>query len=200
MQPIKETVSRSKGELVEIERFAQALRQAMAVNGLSERKLAAALGITIGTTQKYFRGLVHPLKVATAINHKLAGLLGTSTDSLVAFYETGAYESDLSLAAVVKWLRSNVEQEHLAVIVQALAEVGNRKPLVSERYDWPMQALRDEGLSDALRERMGLGDEVFERLAITGEFDDELVEAFSVATNYEEAAVREAFAARRPVV
>lgn len=200
MEPTKESLSRTGVELVEIERFAQALRQAMAVNGLSERRLAAALGITIGTTLKYFRGLVHPMKVATGINHRLAALLGTSTDSLVAFYETGAYESELSLANVVKWLRSNVEQEHLAVIVQALAEVGNRKPLASERYDWPKQALEDEGISVALRQRMGLSDEALERLATTGEFDDELVEAFSVATNFEEDAVREAFMARRPVV
>lgn len=46
---------------------------------------------------------------------------------------------------------------------------------------------------------MGLTDDALERLATSGEFDDDLVEAFSVAANLDEAAVREAFRTRTSV-
>lgn len=192
-----------------IQRFQQALRQAMVVNGYSERKLAAALGITIGTTQKYFRGKIHPSRVATEITRKLARSLGTTIDALVQFYDTGQYEGGVDFEQVVAWMRSSAGAEHLAPLLAAMSAVSERsapcsesqesQPLAAERYDWPLKELQAVGMSDALRERMGLGDEVMERLAATGQFDDALVEAFSVAVNLEEDAVREAFTNREPV-
>jgi transcriptional regulator with XRE-family HTH domain len=198
-----ETTAAREGDQEALQRFGQVLRHAMVVNGLSERRLASALGITIGTTQKYFRGKVHPLKVATEITYKLAGLLGMTSDSLVRFYEGGAYESDLTLEDVVRWLRSNAGQEHLGPLLEAMSQVGNREGLPPKRetlkpFTWPMQELVDAGISPALRERMGLGDEVMERLSLRGEYTEEMVEAFSVAANLEVEAVREAFKARVP--
>lgn len=185
----------------EIQRFAQALRQAMVRNKLSERRLAAELGITIGTTQKYFRYRVHPLKVATGINRELARLLGITLDALVAFYETGEFRNAVSLQEVSAWLRSEAGAEHMAPMLEAMSELGRK--LVGRsalpRYDWPMRELNQAEVSPALRRRMGLTDDALERLAVSGEFTDELVEAFSVAVNLDETAVREAFRTRTAV-
>lgn len=191
----------------ETERFAQALRQAMVRHGLSERKLAIELGITIGTTQKYFRYKVHPFKVATGINRELARLLGITLDALVAFYETGEFRNGLGFEEVATWLRSEAGVEHMAPILRAMSELGQRvvepaAELVASlrpRYEWPIQELHNAGVSEALRRRMGLTEEALERLATTGEFDDDLVEAFSVAVNLEEDTVREAFSRRTAV-
>lgn len=195
-----------------VERFAQALRQAMAINGFSERRLGTELGITIGTTQKYFRGAVNPMNVSTRINKGLAEQLGVTLDQLVHFYETGEFDSVLTFEQVVAWIRSRAGHEHVAPIVCSLSEAASRakegralpaacepEPARPEPYTWPEQELADVGLSDALRERMGLGEEAMRRLREDGEFDDALVEAFSVAVNLEEDAVREAFKNRRPV-
>ena len=185
----------------------------MVIHHWSERRLAIEMGITVGTTQKYFRGKVHPLKVATGINSRLARLLEISLDELVHFYETGEYEASrvASFDEVLAWMRSEAGVEHLVPLLQALADAGGKaregscepgeqeQPEPVPRYDWPLQTLKDAEISDALRERMGLGDDVMEKLATTGEFDDALVEAFRVATNLEEASVREAFSRRVPV-
>ena len=183
----------------------------MVIHHWSERRLATEMGITVGTTQKYFRGKVHPLKVSTGINSKLARLLEISLDGLVRFYETGEYEASrvASFDEVLGWLRSEAGAEHLVPLLQALADAGGKaraagcgeggpeaEPETPPRYDWPLEELREAEISDALRRRMGLSDEALEQLATTGEFDDELVEAFSVATNLEEGAVREAFTRR----
>lgn len=189
-----------------IERFGMALRQAMVANGMSERRMAAALGITIGTTQKYFRGVVHPMKVATGINQKLAALLGITLDALLCFYETGKYENPVSFPEVVGWVRSQAGIEHLTPILEAMSQASRRLEPGSSaleqtlpRYNWPMQELTAAGVSAALRERMGLTEEVMERLAVDGKYDEELVEAFSVATGLQEEDVRRAFEARKPV-
>lgn len=153
-----------------VERFAQALRQAMAINGFSERRLGTELGITIGTTQKYFRGAVNPMNVSTRINKGLAEQLGVTLDQLVHFYETGEFDSVLTFEQVVAWIRSRAGHEHVAPIVCSLSEAASRakegralpaacepEPARPEPYTWPEQELADVGLSDALRERMGLG-------------------------------------------
>jgi transcriptional regulator with XRE-family HTH domain len=197
----------------ETQRFAQALRQAMVRNKLSERRLASELGITIGTTQKYFRFRVHPLKVATGINRELARLLGISLDALVSFYETGEFRNAVSFQEVSTWLRSEAGAEHMVPMLEAISELGRKvadagcgertpepEAPAAPRYDWPLQELNNASVSAALRQRMGLTDEALELLATTGEFDDELVEAFSVAANLDEAAVREAFSSRSPVI
>jgi hypothetical protein len=46
---------------------------------------------------------------------------------------------------------------------------------------------------------MGLTEEALEALALRGEFDDALVEAFAIATNWEEEEVRKAFEKRVPI-
>ena len=193
---------------VAVHRFAQALRQAMVVHGYSERRLATELGITIGTTQKYFRGKVHPLKVATGISRKLADLLGVTLDALVNYYESGDYESGVTFNEVVSWVRSSSGLEHLAPMLEAMSAAGRRsiagEPDPKEAappppYTWPIEELRNVGMSDALRERMGLGDEPLRRLAEKGEYDDALVEAFSVAVNIAEDEVRKAFSGRCPI-
>jgi len=191
-------------EKEEIERFVLALREAMVKHRFSERKLGEALEITIGTTQKYFKKNVHPLNVSTRVNRNLALLLGVSIDALMRYYEKGDYGSTTTFVEVVSWLRSSAGQEHMAPILEAMSAASQKgvpaaKALTRPRYDWPMEELRAAEISDALRERMGLGNEVLERLAVDGEFDDALVEAFSVATNLEEGAVREAFSKRIPV-
>lgn len=190
--------------------FAAALRQAMVVHGLSERRLALELGITIGTTQKYFRGKVHPLRVSTQVNQRLASLLGVTLDALVRFYGTGEYESDLGFEDVVSWVRSSAGSEHMAGILdaisaasrRALAAPGNALPAEPERlepFTWPLDELAAAGVSEALRERMGLGEQELRGLVEEGIFDDALVEAFSVATNLAEEEVRKAFKLRKPI-
>jgi hypothetical protein len=97
-------------------------------------------------------------------------------------------------------------------MLEAMSELGRKvadagcgerapepEPAAMPRYDWPLQELDNANVSAALRQRMGLTDEALELLATTGTFDDELVEAFSVAANLDEAAVREAFSSRTAV-
>lgn len=188
-----------------IRRFAEALRRAMVRNKCSERKLASELGITIGTTQKYFRGLVHPLKVATGINSKLAALLGITLDDLVRYYETGEERSGVSFEQVLSWMQSDAGTEHLSSMLTAMAEIGGRCHSESHEsqalapYAWPLEELEEAGISAALRERMGPTEGVMAALVERGEFDDALVEAFAVATNTAEDAVRAAFEQRKPV-
>jgi hypothetical protein len=67
-----------------------------------------------------------------------------------------------------------------------------------EPFTWPLEELDEAGISPALRERMGLTEEALTALVERGEFDEALVEAFAVATNTEEAAVRAAFEQRKP--
>jgi transcriptional regulator with XRE-family HTH domain len=190
-------------ESEETKRFAEALRRAMIRHRCSERKLATDLGITIGTTQKYFRGMVHPLRVATGINSKLAGLLGVTLEDLVRYYETGAMSSSVELPQVLSWVRSTAGVEHMSEILRALAEVGSTcshaKPAELQRFTWPLEELDNAKVSPALRQRMGLTDEALEGLVNEGRFDDELVEAFAVATNLDEAEVRLAFEKRLPI-
>jgi transcriptional regulator with XRE-family HTH domain len=188
----------------EILRFAEALRRAMIQNQCSERKLASELGITIGTTQKYFRGLVHPLKVATGINHRLAAMLNTSLDELVNYYITGEHGSEISFEQVVAWLNSKAGAEHLAPVLFAASNAarGGTDACAKEkkeRFTWPLEELAAAKVSPALRGRMGLTDEALEALCSEGVFDDELVEAFSIATNLDEGEVRKAFANRLPI-
>ena len=67
------------------------------------------------------------------------------------------------------------------------------EPEKPEPYTWPVEALQEAGITDKWRERMGLGNDVLERLVKEGVFDDEAVEAFSIALKLEQKAVREAF-------
>jgi len=193
--------------LIYYERFAAALRQVMARHEWSERRLASELGITIGTTQKYFRAMVHPLRVSTGINKRLSVLMGITLDALVAYYETGVYESDISFEDVVSWIRSSAGVGHISGMLEAMTTAsqrscpvaalppGEEKPL----YSWPREELLAAEVPEWLQEKMGLTAEALDLLEREGTFTDELVAAFAVATNLEEGAVREAFTNREPV-
>jgi hypothetical protein len=185
----------------------------MVVNKISERRMATALGITSGTTQKYFRGEVDPFKVGTGVNRGLARLLGVSLDQLCDFYETGSYSKELTGGVgfddVVTWMQSPAGAEHIGRILETAAAVCQRgigdvlptggKPEQLEPFTWPLEELQSAGISPALQERMGLTDEVLRALVEQGVFDDGLVEAFSVATNLDPVEVRKAFKSRQPI-
>ena len=191
----------------EIERFVKALRTALiGPPELSQRDLCAAMGVSIGSMSKYLRGEVAPGKVGLSIQSKLAKVLGHSLDSLMLYYETGEWDSDLTLEDVTSWLQSQAGAEDFAAVMQSLAVASSRvsgaapAEKKAEPWMWPLQALKEAGITDKLREKMGLTDDKLWSLANDGKWDDDLVEAFSVATNYEEEAVREAFAKQQPLV
>lgn len=199
-----------EAQRLQVERLVTAMRQAMAQRGLSERALAREMGITLGTTQKYFTYQVLPGRMSTEVTARLAALLGVTVDALLRFFETGDYGSSIGWREVESWLRSSASSEHLAKMFEALtaaaqsgrlggAPVPEGEPAPPPPYEWPILALAEAGISDALRERMGLSDDRLRALAVEGVFDDELVEAFSVATNIEADAVRDAFMQRQPV-
>jgi len=196
-------------EKVQIERFIRCLNQAMTAGRLSQRQLCDRMGITIGSMTKYLRGSVAPLKVATGIQAELARELGVSLDALIAYYEHGEYTTAVSVVDVESWIRSESGQEELPRLMAAFKDAGQRwltecqppagaLPPAKEPqpYTWPIEELREAGISDRFRERLGLTDDALRQLAETGEFDDDLVEAFSVAGNSEQAAVRDAFERR----
>jgi transcriptional regulator with XRE-family HTH domain len=210
----RKLTTHSDSQRLETQRFIKALNQAMVVHGLSQRGLCERLGIQIGTLTKYLRGEVAPLRVGTAIQAALAVELGVTTDALLSYYRTGEYTTAVSLSDVESWIRSEAGQRDLPAIMASLQEAGQRwieQPEVSapvegrgtkkqEPYTWPLQELKDAGISDRFRERLGLTDAALKLLAETGEFDEELAEAFSVACNYELEAVIEAFRNREPII
>ena len=192
-----------------VERFVKAIRTALiGPPGFTQRELCKELGVTIGSLSKYLRGEVHPSKVGFAVQAHLARVLGHDIDALAKYYETGMWESELSIDDITGWLANTAAAEDLPAVMQSVAVMSARVTaggvtaeitLKKEAYTWPMEALQEAGITYKLREKMGLGNEVLRALTAEGEFDDELVEAFSVATNLEEGAVREAFEKRQPV-
>lgn len=198
-------------EKEQIARFVTCLNQAMVAGRLSQRELCKRIEITIGSLTKYLRGDVAPLRVGTGIQAALARELGVTLDALVAYYRYGEYMTEVRVEEVESWIRSEAGQEDLPRLMASLTDAGQRwmtgavevqalppAPEV-ERYVWPIEELRECGVSDKWRERMGLSDEVLERLAVSGEFDEELAEAFGIACNYDTAAVIEAFRKREPI-
>lgn len=200
-------------QAAQTKRFCKALHQALVRNRLSQRDLCEALGIVVGTLSKYLGGEIAPLRVGLGIQVNLARVLGVTTDALYGFYVTGAWETAISLDEVESWIRSQAGQETLPVLMSSLQQASQRwaqleggddseelsAPAVM-RYDWPEQELQAVGVSERMRGRLGLSAEALERLAVTGEFDDELAEAFSIACNYEFEAVVEAFKQQRPIL
>ena len=104
------------------DRFVQSLKQALVANKYSQRELCDALGITIGTLTKYLRGAVDPSKVGVAIMRKLAAELGFTTNTLLDYFETGEYRSNLSIDDVASWIRSEAGQQDLPELLMALQE------------------------------------------------------------------------------
>lgn len=198
-------------EELQCKRFSQALHQAMVVNGYSQRQLSDAIGVKIGTMTKYLQGTIRPMRVALEIQAGLAESLGVTLDALYAFYSSGELVTQVTVREVESWLRSDAGQEDLPIILASLQEAGQRwlggasavgtlpeaKP---QRYTWPLEELEELGLSEKMRERLGLTAADLKPLVERGEFSEELAEAFSVAANYELEAVREAFRKREPIV
>lgn len=199
-------VSSSIDDAMQIERFRAALLQAQALNDCSQRELSERIGITIGTMTKYLRKVVPPFKVGLGIQRLLAKELGVTLDALVAYYETGEYQTGLTLADVEGWIRSTAGQQDLPVIMKSMHEAalkalepaeGQASPPVA--YTWPIEALKKAKVSDGMRERLGLTDACLRLLATDGQYDDEMVEAFALVTGYATEAVRQAFSERLPV-
>lgn len=186
----------------------------MVVNKMSQRGLAAYCGITSGGITKYLRGEVSPENVSLSVQLKIAEALGVTVDSLWRYYETGEYQSGISAQDVESWLRSESGQEDLPVLMSALQEAGSRWLQQSGRgglvageekedsddppYTWPREEIATAEVPERILQRLGLTEEVLDALE-RGEFDEEVVEAFSVACNYEVEAVREAFKGRKPI-
>lgn len=190
-------------------RFIDCLNRAMIVGGHSQRRLSTALGITIGSMTKYLKGDINPLKVGLGIQAKLAQELGVTLDALYGYYLEGEYLTDVGVSMVESWIRSEAGQEDLPRVLSSLKDASERlmgealgrkaEPAKEELYTWPMLELRDCGISEKFQERLGLTKEAMEKLATTGQFTNELAEAFGIACNYETAAVVEAFRERRPI-
>lgn len=204
-QPVQHTAR----EKEEIARFIKSLNQAMLLRGLSQRALCDRIGIQVGTLTKYLRGEVAPAKVGFGIQADLAKVLGVTSDALLAYYREGHYATDLSLPDVASWIRCEAGQGDLPELMQSLQAAGQRWVGGGEEadrqekrhapYTWPIEELKEAGISDRFRERLGLTDERLRALAETGDFDEDLAEAFSVACNYELPAVLEAFRERQPI-
>ena len=192
-------------EAKQIERFRAALLQALALNDCSQRELSDRIGITIGTMTKYLRMVVPPFKVGLGIQRMLAKELGVTLDALVAYYETGEYQTGLSLADVEGWIRSSAGQQDLPAIMKSMHEAAVKALEPQEEqaapvaYTWPIEALKKANVSDSMRERLGLTDACLRVLATEGQYDDEMVEAFSLVTGYATEAVKRAFSERVPV-
>ena len=199
---------RTAAESERVDRFIQALNQAMVVGGLSQRKLAAAIGVESGTFTKYLKGNVDPHKVGTAIQAALARQLGVTLDALMAFYDEGLYLSGVDVDQVESWIRSEAGQEDLPALLEALQTAGRRwcprapsspdEPGLAP-YEWPAQVVDRSGMDQAILDRLGIRAERLDDLIERGEIDDELVEGFALLLKTDPAAVREAFAARVPL-
>jgi transcriptional regulator with XRE-family HTH domain len=199
---------RTAAEQERIGRFIRALTQTMVQGGLSQRKLAAAMGVESGTFTKYLRGNVDPHKVGTAIQASLAKQLGVTLDALVAFYDEGLYLSGVDVDQVETWIRSEAGQEDLNVLLEALQAANQRwyAPTCPHAhtqalapYEWPAQVVDESGLNSAILDRLGIRPEALDDLIERGEIDDELVEGFALLLKTSPAAVREAFEARMPL-
>lgn len=190
----------------EVERFKGSLFQAMAIHSWSQRELCERLGITIGTMTKYLKGAVEPFKVGLGIQACLARELGITLDALVAYYRTGEYETSVTLNDVEGWIRSSAAQEDMPALMKSLHDAALRsarsaaEPVQVEPYTWPIDELKKAGVSEAMRERLGLTDAALRLLATKGEYDDELVEAFALVTGHSATDVQQAFAAREGLV
>lgn len=198
-------------EQEQIARFINCLNQAMVSRRHSQRELCFRMGITIGSMTKYLRGSVAPLRVGLGIQAALAHELGVTLDALYAYYTTGEYVTDVTVEQVVSWIRSDSGQADLPGLMDSLREAGQRwvggapepKALPAAKqaapYTWPIEELKECGVSEVFRERLGLTDAALRKLATKGEFTDELAEAFGIACNYKKEAVIEAFSNRVPI-
>lgn len=210
-KPVRQPVLHTDEERAQIDRFVKAINQAMVVNGLSQRGLCNLIGVKVGTLTKYLRGEVAPMKVGIGIQSALAEVLGVTTDALLGYYRNEEYLTAVTLDQVESWIRSDAGQEDFPVIMASLQAASQRlvsgeakraqqeEEDVLQPWDWPQRELEEAQLSERFLERNGLTEERIAALVERGEYDEDLVEAFSVACNYELDAVREAFRTRQAI-
>ena len=185
-------------------RFVNALTTALVSNRYSQRKLCAEIGVTIGTMTKYMRGSINPFKVGTEVQERLARSLGQSLTSLLAYYRTGEYASQITREDVTSWIRSEGAQEDIPFILDATSNIFRVKaedevePPVVQKYDWPAEALAKRKISAVMQERLGLDEAVMEQLSM-GKYETSTVEAFALLLNRETAEVEDAFKSRSPI-
>lgn len=209
---MNEPRSYSTAEQEQIVRFVRALNHAMVSSHGSQRDLAKRLEVSLGTVTKYLRGSVPPLKVCLEIQARIAEVLGVTIDALYHYYQDGEYVTSVDLQTVASWIRSDSGQEAIPVLMQSIQEAYQRwapaaqLPAVAEvkalgpaPWMWPAEELEDAGLTERLRERLTLTPERVEALVRDGQFDDDLIEGFACACNYDIEAVRESFERRRPI-
>ena len=109
------------------ERFVQSLKQALIANKYSQRELCEELGITIGTLTKYLRGAVDPSKVGVSIMRNLAKALGFTTNTLLNYFETGEYQSSLTIDDVASWIRSEAGHADLPTLLAAASDAAQKE-------------------------------------------------------------------------
>jgi len=124
----------------------------------------------------------------------------------VTYYESGEYQTGLTLNDVEGWIRSSAGQGDLPAIMKSMHEAALRAVEAETSgepprpvYDWPIEELRRVQVSDAMRERLGLTDEALRQLAVEGVFDGEMVEAFALVTGRAKDAVHQAFTRQEPL-
>lgn len=198
-------------EREQIKRFVSALNHAMVSSRGTQRELADRLGLSVGTITKYLKGTVPPLNVCLANQAALARLLGVSLDALYAYYTCGEYVTHVTIADVGTWIRSEAGQESLPWLMECVAEASRRwqpnslspdapaASILPAFWGWPLEELDSAEISERVRDRLTLTPERMRALVELGEYDDDLIEGFAVACNFEEVAVREAFEKREAI-
>lgn len=119
---------------VEVERFRSLLTMSMVSNGWSQRKLCEAMGITMGTMTKYFKGKIAPSQVRGSLMRCLAKTLGVTTDAIYGYLETGEFQSELTVDDVASWIRSH-GQEELPIILAAISDSANQSAVKQPKLE-----------------------------------------------------------------
>lgn len=212
-ETLKRFTPDEQGRLI---RFCEMLTKAKELQRISERELADQLGITLGTSQKYFSYQILPEKINVSTMAKLAALNKVSLDLLLAYIETGDMSTKAGLKDLLKWLSSGEQEEgDLAMVAMAFAESMQElkakrmtaRPLAEspklQPYSWPTEFLEAEGIKKEWFPNFGFTEEQLDDLIERGEFSDELVEAFAkLIDKYNLSAedIRWSFETRDPLV
>lgn len=196
----------SPEDLAQCERFALAVRQAMAINQRTIRGIGSAIGVREGTITKYLKGKdggINPYSVNFGIIRWLAVELGVTMNQLDTFFQGGAFEGEAGLVdldQVASWIRMQADAGDLPVVLHSLQVAAERMsgsgpaallaPATLEPWTWPVEALEEAGVSERIRQRLGLDEETLDALVTEGRYNDEVVEALSIALNIDEELVR----------
>jgi transcriptional regulator with XRE-family HTH domain len=192
----------------QIQRFIKALNHYMVASHATQRDLAERLGVSVGTITKYLGGSVPPLNVCLEIQYELALALGVTLDALYHYYRSGEYVTQVTIEEVSSWIRSDAGQDCLPVLMNCLAEASQRwtlqvsppaAPEAPQIWEWPLKELESMELTSRMRDMLTLTPARVQALVERGDFDDDLVNGFALACNYQVDAVRESFEARKPI-